>query len=200
MYSLSLCYNCINRRASTDIKTPALKRDDLELTHTLFYLSLSSFMHHQLPIQLISMLMWNDIQIASYCTSIRDGAILYFLCTHGRQHILLMAVGNEVPWLAWVWLHKCRFFTFSGNSWCEKQVQGVFFQVSDLTWASIGAANHINHRNQKDMCPQDISMVGKEEEQRSFNAIKYPTLKLFKYWLSLPKALSSPRIKAPMWV
>lgn len=67
-----------------------------------------------------------------------DGAILYFLCTDGKQHILLVAVGSEVPWHGYdyIQVEVQMFFIFSGKGRCEKQVQGGFT-------ASIRAAKHI---------------------------------------------------------
>lgn len=53
-----------NRRASTAIKTSALRRANSEMAYTVFYFSSPTSTHHLLPIQLISM--WVTI-LLSHC-------------------------------------------------------------------------------------------------------------------------------------
>lgn len=162
------------RRASTVIKTSALKRANLELTHTTFCLPWSSFTHHQLPTRLICM--WSGMIQAQhkawYCSSTGDGAILCFLDADGRQHVpLAIGMDNQVPWFSCV--HKAQLiFHIQWERLVWGEVSSRAFFPNIMSEVGINLNMHQgDYWSQRDMHPQGTNMVGKLEEQRTLNAI-----------------------------
>lgn len=146
------------------------------MAYTICYLSSSSFMHQQLPIQLISMLMWNDLALTdSLILLFHQGwsnpvfSVYWWHATHWSHSY------GSGQWDSLARLHKCRCFPYPVGKAGVRSSRWFFskYQTYNNLLKYQGCKTY--HRSQKSMCPQAMGMVGKEEEQRSFNAIMYPT-------------------------